>query len=125
MANIKKMQMGKTICADSRIGISSSMLGLRTTVTYLPTNSVADVKTLEYSAADGDKLKNVLESKPLKTDFHPQPTVNGNYMAEVCLSRDHAFCAVQLLRFAQLNYEPVGEVHIFEGDEARAAAQLF
>ena len=130
MANIKNMQMGKTVCADERIAVSKSMLGLRTAVTYLPTNSVVDVKTLEYSAADGDKLKALLESGTDRivkatADYRPQPTVNGNYMAEVCLSRDHAFAAVQLLRYIQMNYEPVTDVLFFDGDAARVVCQLF
>ena len=130
MANIKNLRMAKAICADSRINISKSMFGLRTNVTYVPTNSVVDVITPEYSASDGDKLKVVLESSAEKlikaaADFRPQPTVNGNYMAEVCLSRDHAFCAVQLLRFVQLNYEPVTDLLIFEGEAARAVSLLF
>lgn len=125
MANINKLQMAKTICADSRIGISKTLLGLRTTVTYLPTGSVVDVKTLEYNAADGDRLKAALDNPRSIGDFRPKATVNGNYMAELCLSRDHAFVAVQLLRFSQLNYEPVGNPYLFEGDDARAVSQLF
>ena len=43
MANIKNLQMWNTICTDARISISKSMLGLRTTATYIPSNSVIDV----------------------------------------------------------------------------------
>ena len=130
MANINKLQMGKTVCADERIAVSKALLGLRTRVTYLPTNSNVDVKTLEYSAADGDKLKAVLtgnrgELGKAVAGFRPQPTVNGNYLVELCLSADRAFVAVQLLRIAQMSYEPVSDVLMFEGDEARTVSQLF
>ena len=62
MANIKNLQMWNTICTDARISISKSMLGLRTTATYIPSNSVIDVKTLEYTSADGERLKRLLTS---------------------------------------------------------------
>lgn len=125
MANINKLQMASAVCADSRISVSKSLLGLRTTVTYNPSNSVCNVKTLEYNAADGDRLKAVLDHPESMGDFRPKATVNGNYMAELVQSRDHAFVAVQLLRFSQLNYEPVGQPYLFEGDDARRVSQLF
>ena len=40
MANIKNLQMWNDICADARISISKSMLGLKTTATYIPTQRV-------------------------------------------------------------------------------------
>ena len=106
------------------------MFGLRTTAVYVPSNSVLDVKTIEYSPADGDHLKRILES-PIDRfasaigDFHPKSVVNGNYMAEVCASRDGAFVAVQLLQFTHMSYEPVTDVLTFEGKAARAIMQLF
>jgi hypothetical protein len=130
MANIKNLQMWKTICADARISVSKSFMGLRTTAVYVPSNSVLDVKTIEYSPADGDHLKRILES-PIDRfasaigDFHPKSIVNGNYMAEVCASRDGAFVAVQLLQFTHMSYEPVTDVLTFEGKAARAIMQLF
>ncbi len=122
--------MWNTICADARISISKSLFGLRTTATYTPSNSVIDANTFEYSPADGERLKRLLDmpSEKLATsigDFRPKPTVNGNYMAEVCISRDGAFLAVQLLQFTQLSYGPVTGVLVFEGDAARSVKQLF
>ena len=46
-------------------------------------------------------------------NFHPKATVNGNYMAEVCSSRDGEFLAVLLFQFVQLSYAPVTDVLIF------------
>ena len=130
MANIKNMQMWNSICADARISISKSMFGLRATATFSPTNSVIDANTFEYSPADGERLKRLLDTSREKLaaaigDFRPKATVNGNYMAEVCASRDGAFLAVQLHQFIRMSYEPVTDVIVFEGDDARIVKQLF
>ena len=155
MANIKNMQMWNSICADARISISKTLFGLRTTATFSPTNSVIDANTFEYSPADGERLKRILdtprelmeqreqsragsdsaESRQKSSnaqklsaaigDFRPKATVNGNYMAEVCASRDGAFLAVQLHQFTRMSYEPVTDVLLFEGDDARMMKQLF
>ena len=130
MANIKNLQMWNTICADARISISKSLFGLRTTATYTPTNSVIDARSFEYSPADGERLKQLLDTPSDKMpaaigDFRPKATVNGNYMAEVCASRDGAFLAVQLHQFTRMSYEPVTGVLIFDGDTAKVLCQLF
>ena len=130
MANIKNMQMWNNICADARISISKSVFGLRTTATFSPTNSVIDANTFEYSPADGEHLKRLLDTPREKLaaaigDFRPKPTVNGNYMAEVCASRDGAFLAVQLHQFTRMSYDPVTDVLIFEGNDARIVKELF
>lgn len=130
MANIKTLQMWNTICTDARISVSKSLFGMRTTVTYQPTGSQLDVIRAEYQSADGERLKHILTS-PRETlakaidSFHPKNVANGNYMAEVCVSSDGAFLAVQLLHFSQLSYEPATDVLIFEDDEARLVRQLF
>ena len=122
--------MWNSICADARISISKSMFGLRTIATFSPTNSVIDANTFEYSPADGEHLKRLLDMPREKLasaigDFRPKPTVNGNYMAEVCASRDGAFLAVQLFQFIRMSYEPVTDVLVFEGDDARVVKQMF
>ncbi|MBR6129315.1 MAG: hypothetical protein IKQ07_06765 [Bacteroidaceae bacterium] len=130
MANIKNLQMWKTICADARIGISKSLFGLRSTAIYLPSNSVIDAKTTEYSVSDGEHLKRLFETprenlSKVIGDFHPIQINNGNFMAELCCSRDGAYLAIQLFQFVRLKYEPATNVLIFEGDDARAVKQLF
>ena len=155
MTNIKNLQMWNRICADARISISETLFGLRTTATFSPTNSRLAANTFEYSPADGEHLKRLLEtprelmeqrepsragSDPAESrqksgnaqklaaaidDFRPKATVNGNYMAEVCASRDGAFLAVQLHQFTRMSYEPVTDVLLFEGDDARVVKQLF
>ena len=128
--NIKNLQMWNIICADARISISKSLLGLRTTATYNPTNCVIDAKSFEYSPADGERLKRLLDTPNDKLtaaigDFRPKATVNGNYMAEVCASRDGAFLVIQLFQFTRMSYEPVSDVLIFDGDDAKALSPLF
>ena len=130
MANIKNLQMWNTICNDTRISIDKSLFGLRTTVVYNLSNSVVDARTVEFSPADGERVKRILEtpSDQLASalgDFRPKAIVNGNYMAEVCISRDDAFLAVQLHQFTHMSYEPVTDVHIFEGTAARTLKPLF
>lgn len=129
MANIYNLQMAKSICADSRISIRKSFFGLRTNVVYNPTGSEVDVKTIEYAPDAGRQWKHLLGQPRTDllsslSDFHPQPTMNGNYMLEVCVSRDGEFVALQLLQFEQLGYEPVSDVLTFEGEEARALAAI-
>ena len=130
MANIKNLQMWKTICDNSRISVKSSLFGLKTTVTYLPTQSAIKVETLEYNPETGDKLKRIIESPKDQLDkaiglFRPQTTVNGNYLLEKISSEDGKFTALQLLQFRQLSYEPATEVLIFEGKDAATINQLF
>lgn len=130
MANIKNLQMWENICADARIRINKSMFGLRTTAIYGPTNSVIDTNTYEYSPEDGKHIKRILEMPQEKmaeaiNDYQPKTTDYGNYLAEVCLSRDKHFLIVQLFQFMKLNYEPATEVLIFEDKEADAISKLF
>ena len=122
--------MWNTICTSGRVSVSKSFFGLCTSVTYCPTNSIIDSNNYEYTPADGERLKQLLNTPRERMaerlqDFHIQKTVNGNYMAEVCASRDDAFFAIQLFQFQKLNYEPVTEPLILEGEEAAAMSKLF
>lgn len=129
MANIKKLQMWNSICADARIGVSKSLFGLCTKATFIPTDSPIEAFTAEYSAADGQQLKRILDSDSDKLpkaigSFQPKSTVNGNFMAEVCASQDGQFLAVQLFQFMQMNYEAVTGVRVFDGENAKALKHL-
>ncbi|MBR6121237.1 MAG: hypothetical protein IKQ05_02455 [Prevotella sp.] len=130
MANIKNLQMWNDICADARISISKSMLGLKTTATYIPTQSVIDAHTVEYTPQDGDRIKRILESPVDELakaigDFRPQKVPNGNYLLEIARSRDGQFIVLLLQQFTLMNYEPVTKTLFFEGDEAKVISQLF
>ena len=130
MANIKNLQMWNDICKDSRVSIRKSFLGLRTTAIYVPTQSVIDAHSFQYSPEEGRRLKDILET-PMDEltksigDFHPKDISNGNYMLEVCLSRDGQFAILLLKQFSHMNYEPVTETLFFEGDAAKAISRMF
>lgn len=122
--------MWNTICTDAHVSVSKSLFGLRTTATYKPTNSVIEARTIELSREDGERLKNILTGSHKNLaeaidNFHPEQVSYGNFMAEVCASRDSAFVAVLLLQFLQLSYEAVTDVLIFEGEDAQAVKQMF
>ena len=130
MANIKNLQMWNTICNDSHISISKSFFGMRTTVTYLQTGSKIKAKTNEYSPSDGEHLKSIL-NKPKEQiaksigDYRPRPIVNGNYKMEICVSEDGEFIVFQLFQFNRLNYEPVSDLYLFEGNDAKIIGKMF
>ena len=130
MANIKNFQMWKDICVDARISIKKSMLGLKTTAVYNPTQSVIDVRTYEYTPHDGDRLRRILLAQ--KEDlaeaingFRPKDVPNGHYMLEVAHSRDGQFVALLLNQFQEMSYEPVTGTLIFVGVDAQIISQLF
>ena len=122
--------MWNDICADARISISKSLFGLKTTAVYVPTQSVIDARTIEYSPQDGDRLYRILsanrENLAVVIDgFCPKEVPNGNYMLEVCRSRDGHLVILHLLQYKQMSYEPVTNTLFFEGDDARIISQLF
>ena len=130
MTKIKNLQMWNNICGDNRISVKSSMLGMRTTATYMPTQSNIKATTLEYSPQMGDKIKQIIESpremlNQTIGDFHPQTTVNGNYILEKLSSEDGQFTALLLLQFLNFSYKPVSEITIFEGKDAEAINRMF
>lgn len=122
--------MWNTICTDARVGFYKSLFGLLTKVVYKPTGSPIVAKVWEYSHADGARLRSILKvpADALQNavgDFRPSPSLNGNFLAEVCFSQDKAFVAVQLLQFSEMTYVPVTEPLIFEGKGAFWVAKLF
>lgn len=130
MANIKNLQMWSDICSDARISINKSFFGLRTIAVYNPTGSIIDARIFEFSPSDGNHLRLILNTSGIELDriigdFRPKPITNGNYMAEVCTSRDGIFLAVRLYQYSQLNYNPITDAFIFEGDDARAVGKMF
>lgn len=127
---MKSMQMWKNICNDARVSISKSFFGLRTTAVYSPSQSVIDARIYEYTPDEGARLKHILDTPSAQLanaigSFHPQTVPNGNYMLECCASRDGQFVALQLLQYQQMNYEPVTDMLVFEGDDARTISRLF
>lgn len=130
MANIKNMRMWESICNDSRIRIEKKMFGLRTLATYTKTGSEIEAVILEYSPNDGTRLKQLLELPVTKMavamgHFRPKATVNGNYMLELCRSKDGEFLALMLKQYLNMVYEPVTSALVFEGEDAKTVGVLF
>lgn len=130
MTNIKNLQMWESICRDARIGISKSFFGLRQTIVYQPTNSEIEAKEIDFSPEDGRGMKAIMETPreglaKAVSGFIPKKVDIGNYMLEVCASRDGEFVAAQLFQFSQLSYIPVTEMIIYEGEDARTFKQMF
>ena len=130
MANIKNLQMWNSICSDTRINVNKSFFGLCQKVVYQSTNSALNAKVLEFSTDDGEVVKRILGTPIEKLasvagSQHPKPTINGGYLAEVCISADKNFVAVQLFQFSQLNYVAITEVCTFEGSSASLIANIF
>ena len=130
MANLKSLQRWKTICADARVSVSKSFFGMRTTAVYSSTQSVIDARIYEYTPDEGARLKRILDTPRFELakaigNFRPQTVPNGNYMLECCISRDGRFVALQLLQYQQMNYEPVTETLVYEGEEAHIISRLF
>ena len=122
--------MWNNICTNNHIIVRKSLFGLRTKAIYKPTSSIIDARVLEFSPADGGQLMRILCSPRNELalaigDFRPEPISNGNYLAEICTSRDGAFLAIQLYQYSQLNYNETTQVLIFEGNDARMVAKLF
>ncbi len=130
MINLNKMWMADVIRKDERMEIRKSFFGLQTKVFYRPTGSVIKLDALEFSPANGAKLKNVLTEKGDKfheaiMEFKGLGIVNGNYKLEMAVSSDGAFAALTLLQYRQLNYEPVTDVLFFDGGDAKSIHDVF
>ena len=97
MTKIKNLEMAATISNNNDITINTSFFGLCEKVTYVPTGSRVTVRA----------------------------TSVGNMRAEICQSDDRQFLAVNLLRFSNFRYDPVGEVKFFHGHDAEVACRLF
>ena len=51
-------------------------------------------------------------------------TPNGNYILEACVSRDGTYVALLLLQYKQLDYEPVTDVLVYEGESAQIISRI-
>lgn len=130
MASINHLEMCDTVKALPQIKIKKSMFGLSTKIVYTATGSKVNVQQQEYSAETGAKLHGILKADAAavagelaKHDI--QSSSIGNMRLEGCISEDRQFAAVQLLRFADFNYQPYSEVVVYEGKPAEAIARLF
>ena len=131
MTKIKNLEMAATISNNKDITINTSFFGLCEKVTYVPTGSRVKAQTFEYSPINGERLGILLDSntdeinRQLNRGVTVRTTSVGNMRAEICKSDDRQFLAVNLLRFSNFRYDPVGEVKFFRGHDAEVACRLF
>lgn len=130
MANIKSLRMWNDICADTRVCISNSWFGLKTVVKCASTGSVIEPKRVQLDLQDGVQLQRILHASSENLakaveDFHLKESYNGQYLLETCISKDGTFVAMQLLQFKSIDYEPVTDVLIYEGEEAKVISRIF
>ena len=131
MTKIKNLEMAATISNNNDITINTSFFGLCEKATYVPTGSRVKAQTFEYSPINGERLGILLDSntdeinRQLNRGVTVRATSVGNMRAEICQSDDRQFLAVNLLRFSNFRYDPVGEVKFFHGHDAEVACRLF
>ena len=123
--------MANAISNNNDITINTTLFGLCEKATYVPTGSRIKAQTFEYSPMNGERLSILLNSnideinRQLNRGIMVRSTPVGNMRAEVCQSADRHFLAVNLLRFSNFRYDPVGEVKVFRGHDAEIVSRLF
>lgn len=131
MENISKMEMASALFAQIYIKTEKKFFGLMTKITYTPTNSPVVGVSLDFSPAEGEKVKSILEAAPsefyavLKKEGRPVTTANGNFRLNLCYSQDHQFAALHLQQFSGFEYHSVSEIRFAAGDEAKMMLSAF
>lgn len=126
MAKFSNLTISKELAKDNRISINKSLFGLCRNVTYQPTQSKIKSRKIEFTQEDGSKLERTMKaggndcallfSKLGKL----HETTLGNYLLEECHSLDCEFIAMRLSQFSQMSYQPVTDICIYEGADAKA-----
>lgn len=126
MTKIKNLEMAPAVSADSDISISHTFFGLVEKAVYTPTGSSLKALMFEYSADNGERLNSLLQKG---AEAMPPCAINdiavGNIRAEVCYSVDRSFLAVNMLRYCNFKFEPMGCVRFFKGSDAERVSRLF
>ena len=129
MSSIKNLEMAAAISAYPHITIKKSLFSQK--AVYTPTQSIVKVQVLEYTPAEGERLQYLLNlplsqlAAEVQSKGKPRTAPNGHYRLEVCQSEDRQFCALQLFRFTDFNYVPVGEARFLEDGNAATLSILF
>ena len=131
MENISKMEMATALFNQIYIKTEKNFFGLKTKITYAPTNSPVVGTALEFAPAEGQKAKAILEASPAELDAvlqkngRPKTSDNGNMKLNLCYSRDHEFAAFHLQQFSGFEYHTVVETRFATGDEAKKLLHAF
>ena len=128
MSSIKNLEMAAALSAYQHIEIKKSLFS--TKAIYTPTQSPAKAIILEYSPSEGERVARLLDmpldkmAADIQQKGKPATGANGNFRLELCLSDDHQFCAVQLLRFGDFQYKPVFDPRFYEGKDVEPFTKL-
>jgi len=128
MSSIKNLEMAAALSAYQHIEIKKSLFS--TKAIYTPTQSPAKAIILEYSPSEGERVARLLDmpldkmAAEIQQKGKPATGANGNFRLELCLSDDHQFCAVQLLRFGDFQYKPVFDPRFYEGKDVEPFTKL-
>ena len=131
MTKLKNLDMAEALSKNGCVAIKNSFFGLVEKVTYTPTDSPIRAQAYEYSADNGEQLSRLLDlnsqqlEDKLNSGVKVRSTPIGNFRAEVCVSDDCQFLAVNIMRFENFEYSPVMPVRFFSGHDAEVAIRLF
>ena len=131
MENISKMEMATALFNQIYIKTEKNFFGLKTKITYAPTNSPVVGTSLEFAPAEGQKAKAILEASPaelnavLQKNGRPQTGENGNMKLNLCYSRDHEFAAFHLQQFSGFEYRTIIETRFATGNDAKKLLHAF
>lgn len=131
MENICKMEMASALFEKECIKVEKAFFGLKTNVTYTPTNSPMVGLCLDYDPMVGQKVKLLVGApigemeKLVAKEGCPCTCANGNFRLSLCYSKDRSFVALQLAQYSNFVYKPVSEIRFIEGAEACKAIAAF
>ena len=131
MTKIKKLEMAAAVSNEKDITVTESFFGLCEKAIYTPTGSRVKADTYEYSQSNGERLIALVDSgikeleKELERGVIVRATPVGHIRAEVCVSDDRQFLALNILKFSNFEYVPVRGPRLFRGHDAKVASRLF
>ena len=131
MTKIKKLEMAAAVSNEKDITVTESFFGLCEKAIYTPTGSRVKADTYEYSQSNGERLIALVDSgikeleKELERGVIVRATPVGHIRAEVCVSDDRQFLALNILKFSNFEYVPVRGPLLFRGHDAEVASRLF
>ena len=131
MTKIKKLEMAAAVSNEKDITVTESFFGLCEKAIYTPTGSRVKADTYEYSQSNGERLITLVDSgikeleKELERGVIVKATPVGHIRAEVCVSDDRQFLALNILKFSNFEYVPVRGPRLFRGHDAEVASRLF
>ena len=131
MTKIKKLEMASVVSNEKDITVTESFFGLCEKAIYKPTGSRVKADTYEYSQNNGERLITLVDSgteeleNQLGRGVIIRATPVGHIRAEVCVSDDRQFLALNILKFSNFEYVPVRDPRLFRGHDAEVASRLF